>query len=197
MADLAQADLTATCDNVLMALLDSLVSPFASARDQLLERVSGLEDDEYLWEPFGGMWSVRMTTGGWRVDWADPDPEPAPLTTIAWRMWHIAVDALDSYSSRAFSTSGTGCTGTEWVGSADKAVALTESAFNTFLAGYEELGERGLNHRLGDAWNDYAESTHLDLFLHALREVTHHAAEVALLRDIYRAGSHVAPPRPA
>lgn len=170
-----------------MGLLGSLISSFESTRDQLLERLSGLDDDEFHWEPVGGMWSVRMTANGWRADWADPDPDPPPVTTIAWRMWHIAVDALDSYSLRAFGTSGTGLSGREWVGTAVEALNLTTAAFATFTEGFEAIGDEGLGLALGDAWVHYADATHLDLFLHAQREVTHHAAEIALLRDIYRA----------
>ena len=38
---------------------------------------------------------------------------------------------------------------------------------------------------LGPAWGPYATSTTLDLALHVLDEVVHHAAEVGLLRDLY------------
>jgi len=40
---------------------------------------------------------------------------------------------------------------------------------------------------LGEAWGPYADSTVLALALHAQREVTHHGAEIALLRDLFRA----------
>lgn len=195
MAHLAQADLTdrsnAACNNRLVTIIDSITSSFTATRDQLFERLNGIDDDEMFWEPVGGMWSVRLTTDGWRADWADPDPEPAPVTTIAWRMWHIAVDALDSYSRRAFGTSGTSRSGTEWVGTAPEAMDLTSAAFDTFVAGFETLGDEGLDRELGDAWTHHSDATHLELFLHAHREVTHHSAEIALLRDLYRAeGAH-------
>jgi hypothetical protein len=38
---------------------------------------------------------------------------------------------------------------------------------------------------LGPAWGPYAEANTVDLALHVLDEVIHHAAEVALLRDLY------------
>jgi len=40
---------------------------------------------------------------------------------------------------------------------------------------------------LGPAWGPYADQTHLALALHAERELVHHGAEVALLRDLYAA----------
>ncbi|MDH3249005.1 MAG: DinB family protein [Acidimicrobiia bacterium] len=186
MAHLAQADLIA-CQNAMVATLDSLTASFKATQDQLLDRLIGLDDDEFFWEPVDDMWSVRLTPDGWQADWADPDPSPPPVTTIAWRMWHIAVDALDSYSGRAFGSSGTRLSGREWVGTAVEAKRLTAAAFDTFAAGFAAIGDEGLSRKLGDAWTHFAEATHLDLFLHAQREVTHHSAEIALLRDLYRA----------
>jgi len=54
------------------------------------ERLAGLTDEEYFWEPAPGCWSVRQRGDGrWAVDQAMPGPDPAPLTTIAWRLWHL------------------------------------------------------------------------------------------------------------
>jgi uncharacterized damage-inducible protein DinB len=172
--------------------MQELLRPYVATRDQLLDRLDGLTDDEYHWDPVTGGWSVRRTDSGWSADWADPDPVPAPVTTIAWRLWHVAVDALDAYSARAFGTSGTDLTGRSWVGTAREALPLTRSAFDNFQAGVEAMGTDRLGERLGDAWGPaYADASHLDLFLHALRETTHHAAEIGLLRDLYAA--HPAP----
>ena len=64
-------------------------------------RLDGLTDDEYLWEPVPGCWSLRRraeaTTpmaaglGDVVADFAYPEPKPAPFTTIAWRMGHMAI----------------------------------------------------------------------------------------------------------
>ncbi|WP_433499065.1 DinB family protein [Sphaerimonospora sp. CA-214678] len=52
-----------------------------------LERVT---DEEALWEPVSNCWNVRRKTDGtWAADWAVPEPEPIPVPTIGWVMWHI------------------------------------------------------------------------------------------------------------
>src|SRR5438309_12065011 len=63
--------------------------------------LQGLTDDEYLWEPVTACWSVRPRSeqrtapdehrpeGDWGLDIEYPDPDPPPLTTIAWRMVHM------------------------------------------------------------------------------------------------------------
>lgn len=56
----------------------------------LRPRFEGLTDDEYLWEPAPGCWSVRPAPGGrFTIDWVRPEPQPPPVTTIAWRLCHI------------------------------------------------------------------------------------------------------------
>ncbi|WP_330231845.1 DinB family protein [Nocardia sp. NBC_00508] len=45
---------------------------------------------DFLWEPAGVTWTVRPDADGiWRPDWADTEPDPAPVPTIGWLTWHI------------------------------------------------------------------------------------------------------------
>jgi hypothetical protein len=54
------------------------------------ERLEGLSDEEYLWEPVPGCWTIRPGADGtWTADWPLPRPSPEPFTTIAWRLWHL------------------------------------------------------------------------------------------------------------
>jgi hypothetical protein len=164
------------------ALFESLDQTWS----QLWERLDGLTDTEAMWEPTVGCWTVRsLPDGSVAADWADPDPVPAPVTTISWRMWHIAVDALDSYSRRVFDRSGTGLGGTAWVLDAARGLELLERAWQEFYAGLVDVGPDGLFQLLGAGWGPYADSTILALALHAQREVVHHGAEIGLLRDLY------------
>lgn len=42
----------------------------------LRPRFEGLTDDEYLWEPAPGCWSVRPAPGGrFTIDWVRPEPQ--------------------------------------------------------------------------------------------------------------------------
>lgn len=71
---------------------------------QLRSRLDGLTDDEYFWSPVPNAWSVwprgtstaPMHVGGgeFTVDYAFPQPEPPPFTTIAWRLGHVIVGVL-------------------------------------------------------------------------------------------------------
>jgi hypothetical protein len=173
-----------------LVVLDDVLDSLDQTWSQLSERLSGLTVDEYLWEPAAGCWTVRADPGGdGMVDENDTEADPAPVTTIAWRMWHVAVDCLDSYSTRLFNRAGTGLEGTAWVLEPDQASVLLERAWRVFQQGLADGGSDRLFDPLGEGWGPYADSTVLALALHAQREVTHHGAEIALLRDLFRARS--------
>jgi len=170
-------------DRMLTPVVDSL----DVAWDALSERLDGLTDEEYGWEPVDGCWTVRRVDGAWTADWADPDPVPAPVTTIAWRLWHLAVDCFDSYSSRLFGTTGTGLSGRAWVDNADVAFTRLGEAWSVFRSGVAAWDDDLLWRPLGADWGPVADKTNLDLALHAKRELIHHGAEIALLRDLFAA----------
>lgn len=167
-------------------LTEIVLEGLDNAFDPLVERLADIVDDEYTWEPVPGCWTVRRAADGtMHADWADPDPVPAPVTTIAWRCWHIAVDCLDGYSKRLSGRTGTGLSGTQWVDGPQQAREMLAAAWSVFRDEVVGWGEAGLLELLGPTWGPYSESTKLDLAIHAQREVIHHAAEIFLLRDLY------------
>ncbi|WP_327087900.1 DinB family protein [Nonomuraea sp. NBC_01738] len=52
--------------------------------------VADLSDEEALWEPGSPCWTVRpQPDGTWKADFATTEPDPVPMLTIGWVMWHI------------------------------------------------------------------------------------------------------------
>jgi hypothetical protein len=173
------------CRDPKLVLLDSC----DQAWEQFRDRLNGLATDEYLWEPVSGCWSVRASRSGTVVvDGAgEREIDPAPVTTIAWRLWHIAVDCLDDYSERVLGRRGAAATGDNWYLEAEPGLADIDRAWRNFRDGLGALTLDEWWGTLGDEWGAYAQHSVHDLALHALHEVTHHGAEIALLRDLYRA----------
>ena len=142
---------------------------------QLRPRFDGLAQEEMRWEPVPGCWTVRDGT----PDWVWPSPVPAPVTTIAWRLAHIGYCFHHRWQAH--------------FGPRDFVMDVPED-----LLGYVDEGYRLWSTSVLEA--DEARMTRphqgppgsADEFypfwavvLHINREVIHHGAEVALLRDLY------------
>jgi hypothetical protein len=168
------------------AVLPVLLRGWDDAWERLDRRLDGLSEEEYLWEPVPGAWTVRPDGDGWTADWADPDPDPAPVTTIAWRLWHLASDCFASYLSRWPGTP-LQVAGRQWHGDVDPALRDLRTAAAAFRQAAVVKGEDGVWESLGPSWGPYADSTWADLVVHAFDELAHHGAEIALLRDLHRA----------
>jgi len=149
-------------------------------------RLGGLTGDEYLWEPAPGCWSVRAAPdGSWRVDRPAAELSPPPVTTIAWRLWHLSSECLAGYTAQGLGPWPLEVKGQEWFAAPEQALAALDQAWHAFRAGLGELGEDGLWQPLGPAWEEFADDSWAGLVLHAQDEMSHHGAEIALLRDLY------------
>ncbi len=165
------------------ALLDQLAFAWEV---QFLPRMEGLTDAEYLWEPVANCWSVRPDAcGSWRQDLADREPDPPPFTTIAWRLAPIAT-VFGERSSNHFGDGSFDPMTVAWTGTADDALGIVTTEYTRWCDGVRALSEEGLFRPCGPAEGPYAEEPFLMLVLHINREFLHHAAEVMLLRDLYR-----------
>src|SRR3954451_10754286 len=147
------------------AVLPLLLQGYDDAWERLVVRLAGLGDEEYRWEPVGSAWSVRPDGGGsWTADWADPDPDPAPVTTIAWRTWHLGSDCLADYLSRSPAGRPLEVSGARWYGDADAAVRDLTRAAAAFRAAMVAFGEDGIWQPLGPTWGRFADASWAALF---------------------------------
>ena len=153
---------------------------------RISDRVAGLSEREYLWEPVAGCWSARPGADGrWKVDRVAEEPSPPPVTTIAWRLWHIGSECLAGFTARGLGPWPLEVRGREWYGEPEAALAAADQAWRAFRAGLVGLGEDGLWRQLGPDWGPYSTDTWTALALHVMDELAHHGAEIALLRDLY------------
>ncbi|MFC6023185.1 DinB family protein [Plantactinospora solaniradicis] len=163
---------------------------------QLRPRLHGLTDDEYFWEPVPGCWSVRRRTeaaadlahgsGAYVIEYGRPEPTPAPVTTIAWRLGHVIVGVLGQRSAAHFGGPPVAHDSFAYAGTAAEALRQLDEAYATWLAGVRELDAAGLARPCGPAEGPYAELPMVGLVLHINRETIHHGAEISLLRDLYQ-----------
>ena len=165
---------------------------------QLRPRLEGLTDEEYLWEPVPGTWSVRRReepapgtvthragAGEWLCDVGFPEPDPAPVTSIAWRLAHVVVGVLGARAHSHFGGPPTDYDGWRYAGTAEEALAQLDAAYDAWSRGVRSLSGPDLLAPVGEAEGPWAEHPMIELVLHVNRETIHHLAEVALLRDLW------------
>jgi hypothetical protein len=158
-------------------------------------RLDGMTEDEYLWEPAPGCWSVRSTgSGKWQAERGDPPPHPPPVTTIAWRTWHIGSECLGSFAQLLFGKHPLRLDTQEWYPTAGAALEAMDQAWSEFAHGCHKLDDETMGRELGPDWGPYAENNRADALLHVADEIIHHGAEVALLRDLYLVAGAAARP---
>ncbi|MBA8794399.1 hypothetical protein FHX74_002018 [Friedmanniella endophytica] len=153
---------------------------------QLRPRLDGLTDLEYFWEPVPGAWNVRPEGDRFTIDWAVPPPDPAPVTTIAWRLGHLIVGVFGERNARYFGGPPIDYGHYAWDGTAAAALEALDAGYATWIAGVRALSTEEL---LANCREDGFDTESMAaLVLHIHREVLHHGAEVALLRDLHLHG---------
>jgi hypothetical protein len=162
---------------------------------QLRPRLEGLTDREYFWEPVPGCWNIRPKgestaatsagLGGYTADFTWPPPDPAPVTTIAWRLAHIIVGCFGARNAAHFGGPSADYQTWNYAPGARDALAQLDDGYSGWIKGVRSLGTEGLAKPCGPA-EPFPEASMAALVLHIHREVIHHGAEISLLRDLYQ-----------
>ena len=111
------------------------------------------------------------------------------MTTIAWRLAHIAVPVFGMRASAHFGDGSVTIAAARWPASAAEALAMLDEHHRAWRDGVAALDDEQLQQPVGPAEGPYAQHSMAALVLHLNRETIHHGAEIALLRDLYRARS--------
>lgn len=176
------------------ALTANLVLTAERTVHRLRERLAGITDEEYLWEPVAGCWSVRRREdarsshphgrGAWVYDDAWDEPDPAPFTTIAWRIMHITdqigISAVYLWGNAEFPDNWLDVTPM-----AAEGTALWEVHSSAFVEALRAEDDASLQRQLRmPRWPE--EAPRWRVVANVIGEIRHHGAEVGVLRDLYR-----------
>ncbi|MCI1746943.1 MAG: DinB family protein [Acidipropionibacterium sp.] len=163
--------------------------------NQIRQRLSGLSDEEYFWEPVSGCWSVRPRgtgtapiqagAGKMTLEFAFPEPEPAPFATIAWRLGHVIVGVLGVRNGAHFGHEPIDYDSFEYAATAAEALNQLEREYQRWVDGVSGMTEEQMWTPCGEAEGSWADHPMAELVLHINREFIHHLSEVCLLRDLY------------
>lgn len=184
-------------------LADRLTGPVMDSGDGADTEVGPVTDAEFFWEPVPGCWSVRRRVDGpgpratlpagsgeWGRDAAPyPHPWPPPFTTIAWRLSHLS----EMLTLRADHTAGGhALTRDDYPDHGEAARAI--AAFDAGAAAWREallgIDDDSVLDTVGYCTYPHgsdAEEPFVDVVWWVNQELLHHGAEIALIRDLYRA----------
>ena len=181
-----------------------------------LDRVwTGLNDDEFMWEPAPSTWSVRpvsesrtatpFVSGAYEadydstqtmgVDWAR---DGEPLTNIAWLFWHIG--SVPGRAAELDFLGGAHTTESGWTSpylghphhpiftSADEAVATMRDGWRALVGALRSATDEQLERptRSYGYGGEGPMSTGSQILASLLNEISHHGAQITVLRDLYR-----------
>ena len=164
---------------------------------QLRPRLEGMTDDEYHFSPAADerTWDVRPRgtgtapmqggEGEYTIDFEFPEPVPAPLTTIAWRIGHVVVGVLGARWHSHFGGPPHDYMTHTYAGDAAGGLAQLDRTYAGWMEGVRAFDAEALAAPVGEAEGPWAEYSMAALVLHINREVIHHGAEMCLLRDLY------------
>lgn len=160
--------------------------------DRTWRRLDGLTDEEYLWEPAPGCWSIRTRSDGRRFgEWA-PIVYPDPFTTLAWRLWHL-IDMYGEDRAPRFldvppqgQPIGTDAPDPTPPATAADALDQLQRAHARWDAHLALTDDERLAEAIGPVAENNVDETRAGYVLHMLDEFIHHGAEISLLRDLYR-----------
>ncbi|HUF15419.1 MAG TPA: DinB family protein [Acidimicrobiia bacterium] len=172
------------------------LAPFLAQWDyvteQLFSRLDGLSDQELLWEPAPGSWTVRRaddgstqpTSGdGWWAAAADPEPP----RTLAWSMGHLGAGSL----IRADWLVGSHqmVDGPDWPITADQSLEFLRHGLDAWRSGLDQMCDEDLDTVGRSAYPGGLDPQLplLDIVWWVNKELLWHAAEIWYVRDLYGA----------
>jgi hypothetical protein len=170
------------------ALRDLFIGWFDYYAARATERLEGLTDDEYLWQPVANGWSIRPDGDTYVIDWEWPAPEPAPLTTIAWRLVHVC-SMLVEHDLRAVAFENGKANEvlpSQVPSTAADALVVWERSIERWKHDIAGITEQRLWEPLGPEAAPFADDPIASFIEHIHDEFIHHTAEIGLLRDLYR-----------
>jgi hypothetical protein len=186
---------------------------FFIERFTLTHAWEGLTDEEFLWEPMPGCWTVRpveeartptpFVVGAWAADFdsalaaaSAPGKATEPLTSIAWLFWHVG--SMPGRTAQLDFLGGDHTTESAWTSpyiaghpiftTADEAVRAMKAGWRQIGAALRSANDEQLERpvRFWGYGGPGPAGTGGQVIAWMLNEVSHHGTQITVLRDLYR-----------
>ncbi|HEY9293245.1 MAG TPA: DinB family protein [Microlunatus sp.] len=137
---------------------------FEQTSQRLIDRMADLSDDEWMWQPISD----------------------DPKVTVRWRLDHIAGAVGGQRNWEWLGSDAAEAPELSPAGSAKEALTTVQHVVDEFAALIRQP-EINLDQPIGPVAGPYGDVPRRGLVLHTVDELIHHAAETALIRDLYAA----------
>jgi hypothetical protein len=170
---------------VARAAVEIIRERLQEAYESIRERVDGLTDAEFFWEPVARCWTVRRRDDGrWAVDYPEPPhPDPAPFTTIGWRLVHVA-ECKVMYHEYAFGAARLTFPEIDSAHTAAAAIAQLKDGHAMLVRDLAGLDDASLDREVLTNWGERWPAR--KIFWTMVDHDLHHGGEIGALRDLYR-----------
>jgi hypothetical protein len=154
------------------------------AWDYLRNLLIGISDQEFFWEPVPDCWRIYQgENGAWTYDYEIPEPKPSPLTTIGWRLIHIASCKI-MYYEYAFGPARLTFPELVIPNTASKAVDWLEQGQALLTSALARSTDTSLEQPALTNWGEWLPAWRIFWIL--ISHDIQHGAEIGCLRDLYR-----------
>jgi hypothetical protein len=172
------------------------LAPFLAQWDYIVEvlreRVAGLTDEEYLWEPAPDCWTVRPGPDGRGIPdaetWAPTGEGGTPPRTLAWSIGHLATGVFQraDYLVGSHSVKSSELV---WPMTADDGVEAMFAGLSAWRDGLDQMTDTDLDTVGRSANPDGLDPTLplIEIVWWVNKELIFHAAEIWYARDLYAA----------
>jgi hypothetical protein len=143
---------------------DDIIDLFDFVWERFRDRMAGLGDDEWRWQP----------TRDDRI-------------SLRWRLQHIAEFLREERNGPWLGAIPELDEGRPAATGSAVALADVDDAFTQWRGHLASVSDESLSQPIGSVGGPYGEDTRRSFALHIADELIHHAAEAALLRDLYAA----------
>jgi hypothetical protein len=166
-----------------MARVPMLLRMLDEAYNRLHDRLDGLSDDEFFWQPVADCWTIyQVDSGRWTYHYAEPDPDPAPVTSIGWQLVHVASCKL-MYHEWAYGPARLTWPELDIPHTAAGAVALLESGQALLRGDLQGLSEAQLDEPRSTNWGERWPAW--QIFWRMIDHDSLHGGAIGHLRDLY------------
>ena len=175
-------------DDTTPARLAPFLAQWDYITEVLFERLDGLTDEEYVWEPAAEVWTVRLVDGRPTPDaevWA-PTGGGAPPRTLAWSLGHLG-DGLMQRADWLVGSHSLKRGDLTWPMTAAEGVAFAKAGISGLARRAGPDDRRGPRHRRPERLSrrPRPELPLIEIVWWVSKELLFHAGEIWFVRDLY------------